>query len=281
MRRLLLLLLLLPASAAQAAFQPKWNEPFPPHRIIGNVYYVGTNFLASYLITTNAGHILINPDYEESVPLIQQSVEKLGFKLRDIKIILVSHAHDDHVAGAARLKQLTGAQLMVMQADVKELEDGGKSDFHYPDQRWTPVKVDRELHDGDEVRLGNAVLKAHLTPGHTRGCTTWTTLAREHGRDYNVVIVGSPNVNPGYKLASNTAYPQIASDFARAFQVLKSLPCDIFLGAHGGYYGLQEKFQKFGESATNPFIDPNGYREYVTEREQAFRRELQRQQGSF
>jgi len=276
MPRLLLTVMLL-LTSVHAAFDPNSNRPFPPHRVIGNIYYVGTNSLASYLITTNTGHILINPDYDESVGVIQQSIEKLGFKLRDIKIILISHAHDDHVAGAARLKQLTGAQLMVMNADVKEVEDGGKGDFHYPDQRWTPVKVDRVLHDGEEVRLGDAVLKAHLTPGHTRGCTTWTMTARDGGRDYNVVIVGSPNVNPGYKLVGNDKYPEIARDFERTFHVLKGLPCDVFLGAHGSYYGLEEKFAKLSKGGANPFIDPQGYHDYVAEREQAFRRELRRQ----
>ena len=276
LRRLLFAIVLAP-TLLQGAVEPKWNLPFPPHKVAGNLYYVGTNFLASYLITTPRGHILINPSYEESVPLIQASVEKLGFRFSDIKIVLISHAHDDHTGGLARVKELTHATVMVMEADVPVIEDGGVSDFNYSDQRWKPVKVDRVLHDGDEVRLGGAVLQAHLTPGHTKGCTTWTTTVRENGRAYNVVIVGSPNVNPGYRLVKNDRYPKVAADYDRTFRVLKALPCDIFLGAHGGYYGLDEKFKKLQSGGSNVFVDAQGYKDYIADREAAFRAELKRQ----
>src|SRR5260370_15406549 len=160
----------LAAALCSAQIQHDWNKPIPPHKVVGNVYYVGTNFLASYLITTPEGHIVINPSYEESVPLIQASIEKLGYKFSDVKILLISHAHDDHCAGAAKFKQLSGAKLMVMDADVPVVEAGGKGDFNYANQRWTPVKCDRTLHDGDEVKLGDVTLTAHLTAGRTTGC---------------------------------------------------------------------------------------------------------------
>ncbi len=267
-----------PRLAAQASTD--WTEPFPPHRVIGNIYYVGSRGLASYLITTPEGSILVNSSLESSVPLIRASIEKLGFKFSDVKILLISHAHFDHCAGSFQIKELTGAKYMVMDADVQEIENGGKDNFQYgqnPSMRYKPVKVDRVLHDGDEVKLGGVVMTAHLTPGHTKGCTTWTMKVREGGKAYDVVIVGSPNVNPGYKLVNNALYPQIAGDYEKMFRVLKSLPCDVFLGAHGDYYGMQAKYAKLGNSDANPFIDPEGYRAYVNAKEQAFRAELAKQ----
>jgi metallo-beta-lactamase class B len=257
-----------------------WNEPFPSHRVIGNVYFVGTKGLASYLITTPEGSILVNSSLESSVPMIRASVEKLGFKFSDIKILVISHAHFDHCAGSFLVKELTGAKYMVMEPDVQEIENGGKGNFQYgetPSALFKPVKVDRVLHDGDEVKLGGTVLVAHLTPGHTKGCTTWTMKVRDGGKTYDVVIVGSPNVNAGYKLVNNALYPQIASEYERMFRVLKSLPCDVFLGAHGNYYGMEAKFAKVGKTDGNPFIDSDGYRKYVDERERTFRAELAKQ----
>jgi metallo-beta-lactamase class B len=277
-----------PANPAQAnAAVPDssdWSEPFPPHRMIGNIYYVGSRGLASYLITTSAGHILINSNLTSSVPLIRENIEKLGFRFGDVKILLISHAHFDHDAGSAEVKKLTGARYMVMDGDVGVVESGGKSDFQYgdaPSLLYPATKVDRVLHDGDEVKLGDTVLTAHKTAGHTRGCTTWSLRVSEGGKIYDVVIVGSPNVNPGYKLVNNTQYPEIADDYTRGFRLLKSLPCDVFLGAHGSYYRMEAKYAqvparlKAGEA--NPYIDPEGYKSYVAEREQAFLAELQKQ----
>jgi metallo-beta-lactamase class B len=274
------------AGGALAQETPDWTTPFPAHRVVGNVYYVGSKGLASYLITTPEGHILINSSLEASVPLIRESVEKLGFKFSDVKILLISHAHWDHCAGSARVKELTGAKYMVMDADVPVIESGGKEDFQYgnsPDNLYKPAKVDRVLHDGDEVKLGGVVLVAHRTPGHTKGCTTWTLKApvgsvKGDGKTYDVVIVGSPNVNPGYKLVNNALYPQIAQDYEQMFRVLKSLPCDVFLGAHGSYYGMTDKFARVKEGAANPFVDPEGYKSYVAEREQAFRAEWKKEE---
>ncbi len=251
---------------------------FLPTRVIGNVYYVGSKDLASYLITTPEGHIVINSGFERTVPLIQKSVESLGFKMSDVKILLASHAHSDHVAGHALLQQATGAKVFVMRGDDKVIASGGEGQYLYSVNRWKPCKVDRVLQDGEEVKLGGVTLVAHLTPGHTRGCTTWTLRAESGGKPYDVVIVGSPNVNPGYRLAGNDAYPEIADDFARTFEVLKKLPCDVFLGAHGGYYGMIEKYERMQKSAEpNPFVDPEGYRRFVAHKEQIFRDALAEQ----
>jgi metallo-beta-lactamase class B len=275
------LLLAFTASNLRAQDSPEWFQPIAPYNVIGNVQYVGTRGLAVFLITTPEGHILINSTLERNVPLIQASVEKLGFKFSDIKILLISHAHWDHCAGSAALLKLTGAKYMVMDADVPVVEDGGKSDFQYgdaPGSRFPPVKVDRILHDGDEVTLGGTTLVAHKTPGHTKGCTTWTWKVADAGKTYDVVVVGSPNVNGGYKLVNNALYPQIAQDYETMFRVLKSLPCDIFLGAHGDYYGMLGKIARMKEGAANPFIDPDGYKRYVAQKEQSFQNDLKRQQ---
>src|SRR5437762_10889547 len=183
------------------------DEPFPAHRVIGNVYYVGSQALASYLITTPDGHILINSSFEETVPLIRVAVESLGFKLRDVKILLASHAHSDHVAGHALLQELTGAKVFVMEGDDAPIADGGSGQYLYTDSRWKPCAVDRVLKDGDEVKLGGVTLTARQTPGHTRGCTTWTWRETAGDKQYDVVVIGSTNVNPGYRLVGNQAHP--------------------------------------------------------------------------
>jgi metallo-beta-lactamase class B len=266
-----------------APLQNDWTEPFPAFRIAGNLYYVGSRGLASYLITTPEGHILINSNMEANVPMIRTSVETLGFKFSDIKILLISHAHWDHCAASATIKRLTGAKYMVTEGDVGVVESGGKSDFQYgtdPTALFTATKVDRVLHDSDEVKLGDATLTARLTPGHTRGCTTWTMKVNDGSKARDVVIIGSPNVNPGYKLVGNTVYPGITEDYEKTFRVLKSLPVDYFLGAHGSYFDLETKYPKFKAGDASAFIDPACYKNYVEEREQAFRRELKKQQGS-
>lgn len=269
--RLMAALLLAGSLAAQQ--HSDWNEPFPPHRIADNLYYVGSRGLSSYLIVTSKGDILINSSYERTVPIIRKSIEQLGFRFADVKILLGSHAHADHMEGNALVKELTGAQVYVMQGDDDVITHGGKGQYRYSaGAAWKPCKVDRVLHDGDQVTLGEATLTAHLTPGHTRGCTTWTMQAKDRGRTYDVVIVGSPNVNPGYQLVGNREYPEIADDFARTFRVLKALHCDIFLGAHGSYYGMEAKYAKLKTApGENPFVDPQGYRAYVDDREQAYR----------
>jgi metallo-beta-lactamase class B len=271
------------ATALYAQPNPVWTRPFPPHRVAGNLYYVGSEDLASYLIVTPKGDILINSSLEASAPLIQKSVEQLGFHFSDIKILLISHAHYDHCAGSAAILKATGAKYFVMDADVPVVESGGKADFQYggvKEDQYPAAHVDRVLHDGDTVRLGDAVLTAHKTAGHTKGTTTWTMEETENGKILHVVIVGSPNVNPGYKLVANLTYPQIAEDYKHGFEVLKALPCDIFLGAHGGYYDMQAKYERLKKGDANAFIDPEGYKAYIADREQAFEAELKRQQGA-
>ena len=273
-----------PIVATQAAGQndPTWTEPFPPFRIAGNLYYVGSKALASYLITTPQGHVLINSDLEANVPMIRASVEQLGFHFAYIRILLISHAHWDHDAGSATIKRMTGARYMVMDADVSVVESGGRTDFNYGADtalRYAPAKVDRVLHDGDVVTLGDAALVAHLTPGHTKGCTTWTMKVHDGGKDYDVVIIGSPNVNDGYKLVGNTAYPGIAQDYERMFRTLQSLPVDIFLGAHGSYFGMEAKYARMKDGGVNPFVDPDGYKRYVAQKERDFQAELAKQKA--
>jgi metallo-beta-lactamase class B len=278
-----LLLVLAFAGGAWAQRSPDWTEPFPAFRIAGNLYYVGSRGLASYLITTPEGNILINSSLEANVPMIKASIEGLGFKFSDTKILLISHAHFDHDAGAATIKEATGATYMVMDADVPVVESGGKADFKSRDGSgsfYPATKVDRVLHDGDEVKFGGTVMVAHLTPGHTKGCTTWTMKATEDGKTYNVVIVGSATVNATYKLVNNTAYPQIVEDYGRTWRVLKSLPCDIFLGAHGDYFALEEKYSLMKKGSANPFIDPEGYKKYIAQKEEEFNTELAKQKAA-
>lgn len=262
-----------------------WTEPFPPHRIAGNLYYVGSKDLASYLVATPEGHLLINSSLVESVPLIRSSVEGLGFRFGDVKILLISHAHSDHCAGSAEILRLTGARHFVMAEDADAVENGGprRSRLLAGYLQFPPAKVDRRLRDGEAVSLGGSTLTAHLTPGHTPGCTTWAmTVKDDAGRALRAVIIGSPNVNPGYVLVDNPDYPGIADDYGKTFRFLKAQPVDLFLGAHGAYYGLVEKHARLGAdpgSDPNPFIDPEGYRRYVADREQAFLAEWNRQKA--
>jgi metallo-beta-lactamase class B len=255
---------------AQGSGHEAFNKPFPAYKVIGNIYFVGTDDLGSFLITTPEGNILINSDFDDTVPQIRASVEKLGLKFTDTKILLGSHAHGDHMEGDARVKELTGAQVMVMEQDVpaiSRMTPGNK-----------PHPIDRVLHDGDEVKLGGTTLVAHLTPGHTKGCTTWTLKTQENGKSYNVVILGSIGVNPGYALVGNKDYPQVADDYVRGFKVLRSLPCDVFLGSHGRFYGMQEKYAKLGNGGPNPFIDPAGYKAHLDLQEMNFKAKLAEQQ---
>ncbi len=269
--------------AAPAIAASDYEVPFAAHHVIANIYFVGTKGQANYLITTPAGNILVNSGLETTVPMTKESIAKLGFKYGDTKILLISHAHFDHDAGSALVVKETGAKYDVMDSDVAVVESGGKNDFNYGDKGgenlYPAVKVDRVLHDGDTVSLGGTVLTAHKTPGHTKGCTTWTMKVKDGGKTLDVVIVGSPNVNPGYVLVGNKKYPGIAQDYEKTFQVLKSLPVDVFLGAHGAYYGMDAKYPKMTAGGANVFIDPAGYKAYIANREAAFRKELAKQQA--
>ena len=276
----------LPAFAAHSEQYMGYLAPFPAHKIAGNLYFVGSKGQASYLITTPQGNILINSGVIESPPMIKASIEKLGFKYADTKILLISHAHFDHDAGSAQIIKETGAKYEVMDSDVDVVESGGKSDFAYGDDkdqdfaRYPAAKVSRVLHDGDTVSLGGTVLTAHKTPGHTKGCTTWTLKVNEGGKSLNVAVVGSPNVNGGFILVGNRKYPNIVEDYEKTFRELKALPVDIFLGAHGDYYGMPAKYEKMQAGAgASAFIDPAGYKAYVASREDAYRKNLARQKA--
>jgi metallo-beta-lactamase class B len=282
-RWITLSLLLLLAPRLNAQTNPDWITPIAPFRIAGNLYYVGGKDLASYLIVTPKGDILINSSLETSVPMIRSSVEQLGFKFNDIKVLLISHSHFDHDAGSAELIKETGARYMVMDGDVPVVESGGATDFAYAKDTYPKAKVNRVLHDGDEVKLGGTVLVAHKTAGHTRGCTTWTMQVSEAGRPLHVVIVGSWNVNPGFRLVDRpeqpASYPGIADDYRRTFATLKALQCDVFLGAHGAYFGMLAKLDRIKAGAKeNVWVDTRGYRDAVAERERAFEKELKSQE---
>ena len=243
------------------------NTQFPPHKIIGNVYYVGTESLSSFLVTTPAGHILIDSVFERTVPTIQDSVQKLGFKFEDIKILLGSHAHGDHQEGDGLVVKLTGARAMAMPEDIPLLQ-----------QMRSPGGIPRPmyetLHDGSEVTLGGVTLTARLTPGHTPGCTTWTMKVQEGGRSYDVLIIGSVGVNPGTNLVGN---PALVAQYRQSFAFLHAAPVDVPLGSHPAMYGMAEKYAAMKPGGPNPFINPQSFKDEVTIQETAFTNELQRQ----
>jgi metallo-beta-lactamase class B len=264
--------ILTPQEAFRRNTEPRdqMNQQFPPYRIAGNLYYVGTPVLASFLVQTPEGLILINSSFEATIPAIRKSVEALGFRFSDIKILLGSHAHIDHMEGDAVVKELTGARVMAMEPDVPALRAMTPGNKPHP--------IDQVLHDGDKVTLGGTTLVAHLTPGHSRGCTTWTLQVQEGGKTYNVVIIGSMGVNPGFILVNNTVTPQIAEEYRRGFAVMRALPCDIPLGSRPAMYNMAEKYTKLGKGEVNPFIDPQGYKAELDLEENVFRAELERQQ---
>ncbi|MBC7922312.1 MAG: subclass B3 metallo-beta-lactamase [Ferruginibacter sp.] len=268
-----------PSSSNQKSSFEDWNQPFEPFRIVGNVHYVGTNNLACFLITTSAGHVLIDTGLEESAPIVRANIATLGFRLKDIKIILSGHAHFDHVAGHAAMKQATGARVYATAADAAILESGGTKGFH-PLTPYPPVKVDRILRDGEVVRLGDQALTAHLTPGHTDGNTTWTTTVKENGKEYRVVFVASMSINPGVHLVDYPPWPTIAEAYAESFQRLKSLPCDVFLGPHAPFFDLEAKVGRMkAKTDPNPFVDPQGYRDYLASFEKSYHEQLQRERA--
>jgi metallo-beta-lactamase class B len=269
---------------AQANYRlQELNQPIAPFRIIGNVYYVGASDIASYLISTPAGDILLDGGLVQTAPQIEANVKTLGFKLSDTKILLNSHAHFDHAGGLAELQKNTGAKMVAMHGDVQQLTHGGHGDFFFGDADLFPaITPQRVIHDGETVSLGGTTLTAHLTAGHTRGCTTWTMTAKEAGELYHVVFVCSASVLDGYELVARpdhpASYPGIADDYKKSFRIWKSLPCDVFLGAHGQFFNLTGKREALEKGAPkNPFIDPSGYQEYVSRNEADFRKELARQ----
>ena len=244
------------------------DKQFPPHKIIDNIYYIGTESLASFLITTDAGHILVNTDFERNVPTLKDSVEKLGFKFTDIKLIIGSHEHADHMEGDALAKEMSGAAVVVMQEQVPGLEamkPGGK-----------PHPLDRIIHDGDTLTLGNETLTAHLTPGHSVGCTSWELTVNEISQDYKVVINCSVGVNPNYQLYNNPTNPTIVEQYRYSHAKLRELKADVPLGSHPAMYSMNEKYALIGQSP-NPFIDPAGYLYEIALNEQAMNLRLEEQ----
>ncbi|MBC8164406.1 MAG: subclass B3 metallo-beta-lactamase [Bryobacteraceae bacterium] len=248
--------------------QENWKRPFPAHKIAGNLFYVGTEDLACFLITTPEGHILVNTGLADSTPLIRAGIEKLGYKVGDIKILLTMQAHFDHVAAMAEIQRLSGAKVYATEPDAPAMEDGGKSDpvFNAPSQLYAPIRVDRRLKDGDVVKLGGSVLRVHLTPGHTKGSAGYSMTVNEGAKKLNVLIVNlGTAVMP---LVNNQNYPEIAKDFAKSFELQKKLAPDIWVAAHASQYSMQEKLK------AGSFVDPAGYKVAIERYEKMFREKL-------
>ena len=254
-----------------------WNKPVPPFRIIGNLYYVGATEVTSFLITTPQGHFLLDGGFVETAPQIERNIAELGFKLTDVKFLLNSHAHFDHTGGLAELKKLSGARFLASERDAPLLRAGGHGDFRFGDTlTFPPIEPDQIVHDGETIQLGNQTMTAHLTPGHTKGNTTWTTKIRYGDKIYDVVFVGSQSALD-YKFVGQESYPGIKGDFEKSFVLLNHLPCDIFLASHGSFFHFVEKQERLLRGDADAFIDPDGYKRYLRESEQEFRDKLARQ----
>jgi metallo-beta-lactamase class B len=266
-----ILLLLMVAATAFAQSDPtsrSWNQPVEPFRIAGNLYYVGASDITSYLIATPKGLIVIDGGFVETAPMIRANIAKLGFDARNIRILLSSHAHFDHAGGLAELKRISGAKFISSALDLPAHARGGLDDPQFGDRfPYPPIFADRIINDGERVSLGGTTLTAHITPGHTKGCTTWAMTVEKHP----VVFVCSASVPSTYKLAGNPRYPNAADDYRRTFETLRSLPCDIFLASHGNFFELQQKLE------TRAFVDPKLYRSYVDESEKRFQAVLSKQ----
>ena len=255
-----------------------WNKPVPPFQIIGNLYYVGATEIGSFLITTRQGHILLDGGFVETAPQIERNIAQLGFKLEDVKILLNSHAHFDHAGGLADLKRKTGAKMIASARDAELLRAGGHGDFRFGDTLpFPPVQVDQIIGDGESIELGGQKLIALLTPGHTKGNTTWTTTISDASKSYDVVFAGSPTTLD-YQLVGKESYPGIASDFEKTFAVLKKLPCDIFLSDHGSFFSFEQKRERLARGEkSNPFVDPDGYKRFVIQYEKEFHDKVEAQ----
>ena len=257
-----------------------WNKSVAPFRIAGNLYYVGAIEITSYLITTSEGHFLLDGGFVETAPQIEHNIAQLGFKLTDVKFLLNSHAHYDHAGGLAELKKVTGAKFLPSEGDAPLLRSGGHDDFRFGDTlTFPPIAPDQIVHDGEAIRFGNQMVVAHVTPGHTKGCTTWTTKIRDGDKVYDVVFVGSQSALD-YKFVGQESYPGITADFERSFALLNHLPCDIFLASHGSFFHFVEKHERLLRGDANAFIDPNGYKAYLRESEQEFRNKLAQQKAA-
>jgi metallo-beta-lactamase class B len=250
-----------------------WSLPFEPRRIIGNIYYVGSNLISSFLITTPAGHILIDTGHIQLLPQVEANIEKLGFQAKDVKILLNTQAHVDHCGGFAQFKRETGATIIASKLDGEQMMRGDKDDYadngaydNGDDIDYEPIKPDRIITDGEQVELGGVILTAHLTPGHTKGCTSWSMRVNEAGKDYDVLILCGLTVSP-YKLTNNDHYPQIVEDARSSIQRLRALHADVFLAGHGFWFDLEGKAARQKDGAANPFVDPAGLGRHLTEME--------------
>jgi metallo-beta-lactamase class B len=264
------------AAACLAADPPEWRQPFAAHRVVGNIYYVGTYDLASFLIVTPEGNILVNGGLADSVPLMKKSVADLGFQWKDVKWMLTTQAHYDHVAAFAEIQRSTGAKVLATAADAALLEDGGKSDFHFTgaEYHYAPVKVAERLKDGQTLKLGGTEITVYLHPGHTKGSASYAIPVTEGGHSYRVLIANMGTINPGVKLLGEPRYPGIAQDYAKTFEKQKALACDIFLSSHAGQYGLHAKYKQGDAYDPGRFMDPEGYRKAVAAAEAAYRKQL-------
>jgi metallo-beta-lactamase class B len=272
----------LPATASTLSEEEqRWNEPVEPFRIAGNLYYVGARDVTSYLVATPVGHIVIDSGFAETVPQVLANIRTLGFEPKDVRWLLISHPHYDHVGGIADLRDTTGAKVAISAADAEQAARGGVGDFAFGDRfRYRPFTADRVLRDGDTVALGGATLTANVTPGHTRGCTSWSMDVVEEGKPLHVVFVCSVTA-PGYQVAGNEAYPRIAEDYRETFRRLAAMPADVFLAAHGNFFGLVEKRAVLCRNPDkNPFVDPQGYRDHVERLRQQFEEKVKGQGGS-
>ena len=256
------------------------SQPVEPYKVIGNIYYVGAVNISSHIIVTPEGLILLDTGTQEMLPGIRTNLEKLGYTLQDVKIILSSHAHWDHVEGHAAIKELSGATVMAVGEDAAAISSGIDSSAAGA-QGWNPTEVGRVLEDGDKVTLGGVTMQAHWTPGHTKGCTAWTTTVEEDGKSYTVVFVGGTGINRGVKLLNNKRHPSIVEDYARTFRVLKDLPADVFLAQHPSMYGMEEKLKQLkAGAAVNPFVDPEGYQRFLVEEEGKYLKQLEEERAA-
>jgi metallo-beta-lactamase class B len=259
------------AAAQVSGDPPGWRQPFPGHRVIGNLYAVGTFDLGVYLITSDQGHILINTGMEDSVPLIRDNIEALGYRLEDVEILLTQQSHGDHTAALAEIKELTGAEMWATEKDARVLEDGGFSDPHMGGQvRFAPIEVDRIIRDGEVIELGDIRLRVHLHPGHTEGSSSYSMQVRENGRDYNVLIANMGTINEGKRMFVDPTYPGVGEDFAETFRRQRALDVDVWVAAHGGQYDLHEKYKPGQPYSPDTFLDPEGFYAEVDRLEQRY-----------
>ena len=272
---LAVLCLTLASSLPVAAQSPGWTQPFPGHRVIGNLYAVGTYDLGVFLVTSDKGHFLINTGLEDSTPLIRRNIESLGFGLEDVKVLLTMQAHWDHTAALAEIKKITGAEMWATVGDAPVLEDGGFSDAHFGGKvSFKPVKVDRVIKDGEVIELGDAKLTVMETRGHTAGSVSYAMKVSEGGRDYDAVIANMASINAGKRLVVNPTYPGVAEDFAETFRKQKALPVDVWVAAHGSQYGLHKKHKAGQAYSAEAFVDPEGYRAAVRSYEKLYLEQL-------